>query len=139
LDIVSCANPSVFAYVRSPRAADDRARGAHDLAREPRRSDPSRFARRRTDRRASTASSRAATSTNSVLCVHNLSRFAQPAELDLARWVGSTPAELLGRVPFGQIAPGLYPVTLGPHGFYWFELLEENPAEVEAQTMGGLV
>ena len=34
-----------------------------------------------------------------VLCVHNLSRFAQPAELSLAKWAGSTPYEVLGRVP----------------------------------------
>ena len=34
--------------------------------------------------------------TNPVLCVHNLSRFAQPAELDLARWAERTPVELLG-------------------------------------------
>ena len=35
-----------------------------------------------------------------IVCVHNLSRFAQPVELDLRRWEGSVPVELLGGVPF---------------------------------------
>jgi maltose alpha-D-glucosyltransferase/alpha-amylase len=57
-----------------------------------------------------------------VLCVNNLSRFAQPAALSLDRWEGSVPVELLGRVPFPRIEAGTYFVTLGPHSFYWFEI-----------------
>jgi maltose alpha-D-glucosyltransferase/alpha-amylase len=64
-----------------------------------------------------------------VLCVHNLSRFAQPAELDLARWANRTPVELLGRIPFPTVCSATYGVTLGPYGFYWFELLGEQSAE----------
>ncbi len=41
-----------------------------------------------------------------VLCVANLSRFAQPAELSLGRWEGRTPIELLGRVPFPKYQLG---------------------------------
>jgi maltose alpha-D-glucosyltransferase / alpha-amylase len=66
-----------------------------------------------------------------VLCVHNLSRFAQPAWLDLVRWAGRTPVELLGRVPFPPVASGLTHMTLGPHGFYWFELVEESTLDPE--------
>jgi maltose alpha-D-glucosyltransferase/alpha-amylase len=40
---------------------------------------------------------------NPVLCVHNLSRLAQPAELHVERWVGRQPIELLGRVAFPLI------------------------------------
>jgi maltose alpha-D-glucosyltransferase/alpha-amylase len=61
---------------------------------------------------------------DTVLCVCNLSRFAQPAELPLQRWDGSTPIELLGRVPFPRIGELPYFVTLAPYGFYWFELIE---------------
>ncbi len=63
---------------------------------------------------------------NAVLCVHNLSRFAQPVELDLIRYTDYVPIELLGRVTFPAIGEGLYPISLGPYGFYWFELLRQD-------------
>ena len=61
-----------------------------------------------------------------VLCVNNLSRFAQPAELPLQRFDGRTPIELLGRVPFPRIGELPYFVTLGPYAFYWFQLVDSN-------------
>jgi hypothetical protein len=73
---------------------------------------------------------------NPVLCVHNLSRFAQPAELDLARWADRTPVELLGRVPFPSVGAATYGVTLGPYGFYWFELMDRDPMGREDHTHG---
>ena len=63
-----------------------------------------------------------------VLCVHNLSRFAQPAELALAKWAGSTPFEVLGRVPFPMITEEPYTITLPPYGFLWFDLAPEDGA-----------
>ncbi|HLY84079.1 MAG TPA: maltose alpha-D-glucosyltransferase [Acidimicrobiales bacterium] len=59
-----------------------------------------------------------------VLCVCNLSRLAQPAELPLQRLQGKVPIELIGRVPFPRIGELPYFVTLAPYGFYWFELVE---------------
>ena len=38
-----------------------------------------------------------------VLCVANLSRFAQPVSLDLAAYAGMEPVEMLGYVPFPTI------------------------------------
>lgn len=61
-----------------------------------------------------------------VLCVHNLSRFAQPAELDLSRWEGRVPVELLGRVPFPAVADRRYFLSLPPHGFHFFELVSQS-------------
>jgi len=61
-----------------------------------------------------------------VLCICNLSRFAQPAELPLQRFAGKTPIELLGRVPFPRIGELPYFVTLAPYGFYWFELIDSQ-------------
>jgi maltose alpha-D-glucosyltransferase/alpha-amylase len=61
-----------------------------------------------------------------VLCVNNLSRFAQPAELPLQRFEGKTPIELLGRVPFPRIGELPYFVTLGPYAFYWFQLSDSG-------------
>jgi len=59
-----------------------------------------------------------------VLCVNNLSRFAQPVELSLQRFEGRTPIELLGRVPFPRIGELPYLLTLGPYSFYWFQIVE---------------
>jgi len=60
-----------------------------------------------------------------VLCVNNLSRFAQPVELQIARFAGKTPIELFGRVPFPPIGELPYLLTLAGHGFYWFELVDQ--------------
>jgi len=59
-----------------------------------------------------------------MLCVNNLSRFAQPVELQLARFAGRTPIELFGRVPFPSFGALPYLLTLAGHGFYWFELTD---------------
>ncbi|MDQ3569067.1 MAG: maltose alpha-D-glucosyltransferase [Actinomycetota bacterium] len=64
--------------------------------------------------------------TDIVLCVYNLSRFAQPAELPLQRFDGKVPIELLGRVPFPRIGELAYFVTLGPYDTYWFELVDPS-------------
>jgi maltose alpha-D-glucosyltransferase/alpha-amylase len=108
-DLVTCANPSILAYVRSPQPEPD-------AAARPRRTGRGRRAGRHD------------AGDNPVLCVHNLSRFAQPAELDLARWANRNPIELLGRIPFPPVGNGSYSVTLGPYGFYWFELTAETGA-----------
>jgi maltose alpha-D-glucosyltransferase/alpha-amylase len=57
-----------------------------------------------------------------VLCVNNLSRFAQPVELDLRRFEGRTPVELLGGVHFPRVGELPYLLTIPGHGFYWFQL-----------------
>ena len=60
-----------------------------------------------------------------VLCVNNLSKVAQPVEIDLAPLAGKTPVELFGRVEFPAIGELPYFVTLPPYGFYWFSLVDE--------------
>ncbi|MBI4443249.1 MAG: maltose alpha-D-glucosyltransferase [Acidobacteria bacterium] len=62
-----------------------------------------------------------------ILCVANLSRFAQPVELDLTTLAGMTPIEMLGYTEFPTIGRAPYPLTLGPYGFYWFELQPSAP------------
>ena len=57
-----------------------------------------------------------------ILCVANLSRFAQYVELDLGRFSGRIPVELIGRVHFPRVGELPYLLTLGPHDFLWFEL-----------------
>ncbi|MBA3275490.1 MAG: maltose alpha-D-glucosyltransferase [Chloroflexia bacterium] len=57
-----------------------------------------------------------------LLCVVNLSRFVQYAELDLGEFDGWQPVELIGEIRFPRIGELPYFVTLGPHAFYWFRL-----------------
>ncbi|MHB8263571.1 MAG: maltose alpha-D-glucosyltransferase [Acidimicrobiales bacterium] len=158
LDVISCANPSVLAYVRAPGSSSvatampvgipaiDAGGLRNDAGYTPRHVHGQEAAGNLRD----TGNPRglddppdadapcgpdnpndpsgepylqAVTVENPVLCIHNLSRFAQPVELDLFRYAGSTPIELLGRVPFPVITEGSYPVTLGSYGFYWLELV----------------
>ncbi len=64
-----------------------------------------------------------------IVCVNNLSRFPQPVELDLRRWEGMVPVELLGGVPFPAIGELPYLLTLGGYGFYWFRLTAPDTDE----------
>lgn len=58
-----------------------------------------------------------------LLVIANLSRFVQPVELDLSAYAGLTPQELFGKSHFPVISTSAYPLTLGPHSFYWFSLI----------------
>ncbi len=89
IEMVSSANPSVLAFVRSDRRSPGTGRGTG----------------------------------NPVLCVHNLSRMAQPAAIAAAEWAGRQPIELLGRVAFPLIGVEPYTVTLGSYGSLSFELV----------------
>jgi maltose alpha-D-glucosyltransferase/alpha-amylase len=57
-----------------------------------------------------------------VLCVANLSRFAQPVDLDLSKVEGMTPVEMLGYVEFPTVERQPYRLTLAPYSFLWLEL-----------------
>jgi maltose alpha-D-glucosyltransferase/alpha-amylase len=60
-----------------------------------------------------------------MLCVANLSRFAQYVELDLGEYEGMWPVEVFGETRFPRIGELPYLLTLGPHAFYWFRLVRE--------------
>ena len=57
-----------------------------------------------------------------ILCVANLSRFAQPVDLDLSKLEGAVPVEMLGYVEFPTVGRHLYRLTLAPYSFLWLEL-----------------
>ena len=61
-----------------------------------------------------------------ILVVANLSRFAQPAELDLARFSGCRPVEVFSRNAFPSIKKSPYIITLAPHAYYWFVLQPQS-------------
>jgi maltose alpha-D-glucosyltransferase / alpha-amylase len=69
-----------------------------------------------------------------VLCVANLSRSAQSAEIDLSAWRGFVPVEMLGRTRFPRVSEAPYLITLAPYGFFWF-LLSEDAGTVEAPSI----
>jgi maltose alpha-D-glucosyltransferase / alpha-amylase len=59
---------------------------------------------------------------DTILCVANLSRSAQPVELNLAAFKGRVPVEMLGRNAFPPIGDLPYLLTISGYGFYWFRL-----------------
>jgi maltose alpha-D-glucosyltransferase/alpha-amylase len=59
---------------------------------------------------------------DTILCVANLARSAQPVEIDLKEFKGAVPVELLGRTEFPPVGELPYLLTLAGHGFYWFAL-----------------
>jgi maltose alpha-D-glucosyltransferase/alpha-amylase len=133
MEVLPCANPSVLAYVRSGDVADILTTAA-PAANATVRSSPdgvldwghAPVLARTVPRGNESEDDEVVHRHQAVLCVHNLSRFAQPAELALAKWAGSTPYEVLGRVPFPVISEEPYTITLPPYGFLWFDLVPED-------------
>src|ERR1700733_3575023 len=68
-----------------------------------------------------------------VLCVANLSRFAQPVDLDLSKLEGMIPVEMIGYVEFPPINSHPYRLTLAPYSFLWLEL-QRTPEQAEIGT-----
>ncbi len=64
-----------------------------------------------------------------ILCVNNLSRFAQFVELDLREFTGMVPLELWSKNCFPSIGELPYLLTLGPHNFLWFRILPSEQAK----------
>ncbi|RYF83769.1 MAG: maltose alpha-D-glucosyltransferase [Comamonadaceae bacterium] len=69
-----------------------------------------------------------------ILTVCNLSRAAQPVELDLSAFKGRVPVEMLGRTTFPPIGDLPYLLTLASYGFYWFKLSTDTPVPVWHQS-----
>jgi maltose alpha-D-glucosyltransferase/alpha-amylase len=61
-----------------------------------------------------------------VLCVANLSRFAQSVTLDLATYADFEAVEMLGYVSFPRITKEPYLLTLAPYSFLWLELQQPS-------------
>ena len=132
LEVVSTDNPSVLAYIRAsageehdpqqPGVAKPASAKASHPAPGPAIPSQAKPSQVKPSPDATSAPG------DVVLCVSNLSRFAQPAQLPLHRWEGMTPIELLGRTPFPPIGELPYFVTLPPYGFYWFGLVAGAPS-----------
>ena len=50
-----------------------------------------------------------------------------PRELDLSAYQGYHPVEMFGRSRFPRVGELPYLLTLAPRGFYWFQLVKDEP------------
>jgi maltose alpha-D-glucosyltransferase/alpha-amylase len=66
-----------------------------------------------------------------VLCVANLARTPQAVSLDLSRFAGRVPLEMIGWSPFPPIVDDRYVLTLPGHAFFWFLLATSAPESLE--------
>jgi maltose alpha-D-glucosyltransferase/alpha-amylase len=57
-----------------------------------------------------------------ILVVANMARTVQPVHLDLQRFQGRHPVELIGNTELPQVNADPYFLTLAPHGVFWFQL-----------------
>ncbi len=82
-----------------------------------------------------------------VLCVANLSRFAQPVSLDLSGYAGMEPVEMIGYVRFPEITEAPYSLTLAPYAFLWLEMqapqreagaVSEDRRETQRESPAGM-
>ncbi|MEO8124939.1 MAG: putative maltokinase, partial [Burkholderiales bacterium] len=72
-----------------------------------------------------------------ILCVANVSRTAQPVELELREWKGRVPVEMSGRNAFPPIGELTYLLTLPAYGFFWFRLSTDvAPPSWHAESSG---
>jgi maltose alpha-D-glucosyltransferase/alpha-amylase len=70
---------------------------------------------------------------DTILCVANLARSVQPVELDLSRFKGLIPVEMLGLTEFPRIGELPYFLTLPGYAFYWFRL-QHAPSPLTARV-----
>ncbi len=72
---------------------------------------------------------------DTILCVANVSRTAQPVELELRQFKGRVPVEMAGRNAFPPIGDLTYLLTLPAYGFFWFRLsVDAEPPSWHAET-----
>jgi maltose alpha-D-glucosyltransferase/alpha-amylase len=72
-----------------------------------------------------------------MLVVANMANTAQPVQLDLARYAGRVPVELVGGAAFPPIGELAYLLTLAPHGFYWFGLQDAEDLRTSSSEAVG--
>jgi trehalose synthase len=72
-----------------------------------------------------------------VLCVANLSRFAQPVSLALEEFEQRVPVEMFGYTPFPAIDERPYNLTLSPYAFLWFQLQKQRVQREEVPSDAG--
>ncbi|UZR95916.1 maltose alpha-D-glucosyltransferase [Chondrinema litorale] len=62
-----------------------------------------------------------------ILVLANLSRFSQGVEIELDEFEDYIPVDVFSRNKFPKITNKPYLFTLGPHGYFWFQLKNSKP------------
>jgi maltose alpha-D-glucosyltransferase/alpha-amylase len=57
-----------------------------------------------------------------IVVVVNLSQFSQAATLDLSAFRDSDVTEVFSQNRFMNVGEGEYPITIGPYGYFWFQV-----------------
>ncbi len=71
-----------------------------------------------------------------LLVVVNLSKYSQPAEIDLSQYDGYLPVEVFSKNKFPVIKENVpYNFTLGSHAYEWFVLQKTNISHVEETSL----
>src|SRR5260370_7530057 len=70
-----------------------------------------------------------------LLCIANLSRSAQAAEIDLSPWRGRSPQEMIGHSEFPPVRDQPYLITLAPYGFLWLRPSESAEPRATLPTL----
>ena len=71
-----------------------------------------------------------------ILVVANMAHTVQPVSLDLSRFRGLKPVEMIGTTELPAVGDTPYFLTLGPHAFYWFLLTRPAEAAVPVTAAG---
>ncbi len=74
-----------------------------------------------------------------ILCVVNLARTAQPVSLDLSRYIGSIPIEMVGWSAFAPIVDDRYVLTMPGYSFFWFLLAPAEKAPRAPQSVPAMM
>ncbi|MBL7846253.1 MAG: maltose alpha-D-glucosyltransferase [Cyclobacteriaceae bacterium] len=64
-----------------------------------------------------------------IIIVANLSQFSQATILDLSEFKNCAITEAFSQNKFLNVGDGEYPITLGPYGYFWFQVDEEEKKE----------
>lgn len=71
-----------------------------------------------------------------ILVLSNLSKYAQPAEIDLRPFNGYVPVEIFSKNPFPAVKENTpYFFTLSPHSFQWYLLQKTGVKKEELSTL----
>lgn len=64
-----------------------------------------------------------------ILVITNLSKYSQSFKIDLKEFKGIAPIEIFSQNKFFEIGEEPYPFTIGPYGYYWFQLESAEDGE----------